>query len=427
MNKFILAALIICLGSISLSAQLNFSGTADIALNGNIAGSGDYSSLLNPGNVLEVKDGGISSSLIAKLDGGDYKTTFSAWFSLNEYQMGTALMSAAYDDPDQVVSVYEFSNLLGDTIISFDIMRLSANVYLSDSLSMEVGRQSMLTGYGYGWNPIDFANPLKNPLDPNAALRGVDGISFKWYLSDITALKFYGTFPQDVLAIGFDYEEIKTGGELTLFFPGVEVKLAGFFDYDSSLGSDGYTSSVGTGFIVDIAGIGFYGEAAVRKGSRNYFSDSSANLSRKDDRLFSALAGLEYTFSNELYGVLEYYYNGEGYSASERDDFKSAIELTDPTSDFYSIYSIGYFARHYFMVNLMQPLYDFNTDLNLSVLFSPDSGSLILMPHVSYSFSGNFTGKLAYRGMFDLFDDQFNEVTGQAVKHVVSAVFSYSF
>lgn len=414
------------MGTAILSAQLSFSGTADISFDGNIAESGDYSSPMNPGNVLGVNDGGIRSSIIAKLDGGDEKATFSAWFSLNEYQMGMAYYTILGFTGNEDYAV-GLAGALGDTIISFDIMRLSANVYLSDFISMEVGRQSMLTGYGYGWNPIDLANPLKNPLDPDAALRGVDGISFKFFLNHMTALKVYAIFPQDVLAIGFDYEEIKTGGELTLYFPGIEVKLAGFYDYDRSEGSDAYTPSFGTGFIVDIAGLGFYGEAAVRKGSRNNFTDGVTISGRKDDWLFSALAGLEYTFSNELYGVLEYFYNGEGYNESERDNFETAIPTTNISSDFYSIYSPGYFARHYIMVNLMQPLYDINTDLNLVAIFSPDSGSLMFIPSVNYSFSGNFSGKLAYTGMFDLYENEFSEVTGQPVKHAVSAVFTYSF
>ena len=423
MKKNISGLLLLWIGAVSLSAQLSFTGTADISLNSNIAESGDYSSLMNPGNGLGVNDAGINSSIIAKLDGGDEKTTFSVWFSLNKYQMGMAYY-AILGDHDYAT---ELAESLGDTIISFDVMRLSANVYLTDTISMEVGRQSMLTGYGYGWNPIDFANPLKNPLDPDAALRGVDGVSFNFFLGDLTALKVYGTFPQDVLAMGFDYEEIKAGGELTVYFPGIEVKLAGFYDYDGIEGSDAYTPSVGAGFIVDIAGAGLYGEAAVRKGSRNNFTDGVNIIGRKGDWLFSALAGIEYTFSNELYGVLEYYYNGEGYNNSERVDFKTSIPSSNVSSEFYGIYSVGYFARHYLMVNLIQPLYDFNTDLNFSAMFSPDSGSLILMPNISYSFSGNFSGKLAYTGMFDLYEDPFSEVTGQPVQHIVSAVFTYSF
>jgi hypothetical protein len=407
-----------------LYSQVGISGRADISLTANMDEAGDYSSLLNPSNIWAIEDLAMSSSLITKLDAGDEKTTFSAWFSLTGYQMGQAFYALTGDRS----SAIELADSLGDTIISFDIMRFSANVYLTDNLSMEAGRQSMLTGYGYGWNPIDFANPLKNPTDPEAALRGVDGFSFKMHLGNFTALKVYTIFPEETLSGGLDYEEIKAGGEMTFNFPGFEWKVAGFYDYDSTVGSDAYTPAAGTAFLIDLAGAGVYGEAALRKGSRNYFTDGSDISGRKEDWLFSVLGGLEYTFSNELYAVLEYFYNGEGLSESERSEYESSLEsVSSVTTDLYSMYSSGYFARHYFMINLMQPIYDINTDLNLSVLFSPDSGALTVLPSLYYYFSGNFSGKLEYIGMFDLNSYDFSEVSAQPVKHILQLVFTYNY
>jgi len=159
-------------------AQADFSGSADITFIGNIPESDGYDSLMNPGNILGIEDFVMMPSLIAKLDAGDESTTFSAWFSMKEYPIGQGLLASTYVSmqagyPDSLDYLYtsEFIAAAGDRIYSFDLMRLSANVYLTDNLSMEIGRQSMLTGYGYGWNPIDFANPLKNPADPDAELR----------------------------------------------------------------------------------------------------------------------------------------------------------------------------------------------------------------------------------------------------------------
>ena len=425
--------------SLHLFSQVDFSGSADISIGANIPESDDYNSLINPGNVFGLKDIGISSSLIAKLDAGDEKTTFSAWFSLKEYPIGQGLLAATTDsfvDYDETTNDYmytdQFVAVVGDTIFSFDLMRLSANVYITDWFSMEVGRQSMLTGYGYGWNPIDFANPLKNPTDPDAALRGVDGLSFKLYFGNVAAFKVYGVFPDDLLSSGLNFEEIKAGGEMAFNFPGLELKLAGFYDYDSTVGSDAYTPSVGAGFIADLFGIGVYGEAAVRKGSRNNFVDGTVNLTRKTDWLFSVLAGFEYTFATETYVVVEYFYNGEGCNDSERSAFKDTIQAFissygSPATDLINMYSPGYFAQHYILLNFMQPFYDINTDINLSAIFSPDSGALTLIPSINYSFSGNFSAKLAYAGMFDLYNNDFSEVSALPVRHVINMVFTYSF
>ena len=442
MRKLIFLILIIPSFLLPLGAQASLSGTAEIGFSANIADD-DFDSLLNPGNMMALNDMAMNTSLIARLDAGDDKTVFSAWFSLKEYPIGQALLAGAYNsiepgvpDPLTMAATGEVIALAGDTIFSLDIMRFSANVSLGDYISLEAGRQSMLTGYGYGWNPMDFANPLRDPSDPDAALRGVDALSLSLDLGYVANLKLYGILPDDLLASGIDFEEIKGGGELTLYLTGIEIKFSGLYDYDSTEGSDSYVPSIGAGFMADLFGLGFYGEAAARKGSRNFYSDGTFSatdngLSRKTDWTVSVLAGLDYTFPNELYAVAEYFYNGEGYDSTERDNLESALEaagaLGGLTSDFFGMYRSGYFARQYIMLSLLQPLYSINTDLNLTGIFSPDSGSLMVLPSVSYNFSGSFSGRIDYAGMFDLYSDDFSEVSALPVKHVVSTVFTYSY
>jgi len=442
MKKLLLILIAGLLALTAAAAQADFSGKAEIRFSANIS-DGDFDSILNPGNLMALKDLSMNTSLIARLDAGDERTTFSAWFRLKEYPIGQALLAGTYDSYVAMLAgstttmdallTGEFIALAGDTIFSLDIMRFSANVALGDSFSIEAGRQSLLTGYGYGWNPMDFANPLKDPSDPDTDLRGVDALSFSVDFGYTAYLKFYAVLPDDILASGIDFEEVKGGGEFSLYLSGFELKLTGLYDYDSSEGSDAYVPSVGGGFMADLFGLGFYGEAAVRKGSRNFFTDGTAlGLSRKSGWSFSVLAGLEYTFSNELYAVAEYFYNGEGFDSVERENMKSALELAQaalggPTSDLFAMYRSGYFSRHYVMLSLMQPFYVIDTDLNLTAIFSPDSGSLLILPSISYNFSGSFTGRIDYGGMFDLYGDDFSEVSALPVKHVISTVFSYSY
>ncbi|MCF6336158.1 MAG: hypothetical protein L3J12_10490 [Spirochaetales bacterium] len=266
MKKIIIIISLLAVMSVSVYSQADFSGSADITLLANIPESDSYDSLLNPGNVLGIQDFVMIPSLIAKLDAGDESSTFSAWFLMKEYPIGQGLLAASYGDSIQTGSAYELISAFGDSIYTFDLMRLSANVYLTDNISMEIGRQSMVTGYGYGWNPIEFANPLKNPAYSHADLRGVDGLVFRMYPGDITSLKLYGILPDTFLTPGLDYEEIKAGGEATFYLPGMELKLAGFWDYDNTEGSDPYTPSAGAALMLDFFGIGVYGEASFRKG-----------------------------------------------------------------------------------------------------------------------------------------------------------------
>ena len=422
MKKIFLLYFITTVSLIPLFAQTDFSGSADIGIYANLPQAESFSSILSR-SVLGIEDISMIPSFIAKLDAGDEKTSFSAWFSMKEFPIGQGLLAAAYSDPAQTGSVLELVSATEDKIYSFDLMRLSANIYLTNNISMEVGRQSLLTGYGYGWNPVDFANPLKNPADPDAELRGVDAVSLRMYLNDVVSLKLFGMLPENLLSTGMDYEEIKPGGELTLNFPGLELKLSGLWDYDNTEGSDAYTPAAGAAVMLDFFGIGLYGEGDARKGSRNYTPDG---VSRKTGWLYSGLAGLEYTFKSEMYAVVEYFYNGEGFNKSERAEYKSAL-CSGATFNLLNMYSPGYFAEHYILVNLMQPLYDIDTVINFSALYSPDSGALTIMPSLDYSFSGNFSVNLAYTGMFDFGDNDFNEITALPVRHIVSSVFTCSY
>ena len=382
-----------------LLAQASYSGTAEMNITANAPESMDEEDLFSRED-LGMEDISLMSALTAKMDAGDETTTFSAWFSIGE-------------NTDPAIDDY-----------TLDLMRFSVNIYISDTLSVEIGRQSLLTGYGYGWNPIDFVNPRKNPADPDADLRGVDGVALRVYPNETTSLKLYGILP-DVSSTGErSYEEVKAGTEMTLYLPGVEFMLSGFWDYDSNEGSDDYTPSVGTAAMVDILGAGVYTELALRQGSRNSFPDGLSAGTRKVDWLFSGLLGLEYTFGSELYAVVEYFYNGEGYDKLERTDFETSLPLNP---DLFNLYSPGYFGRHYVLVNLTQPFYDINTDATLSVLVAPDSGALTLMPMAIHNFSGSFSVQIGYTGLFDLKSDDFNELSALPIRHLVNALFSYSF
>jgi len=427
MKKVFLMLILAVAGFSALAAQAEFSGTADINFAGNIP-AGDYESILNPGNMMGMTDLTMSSSFIAKLDGGGDRSTFSAWFSLKEYPVGQGLLAASVGNASNEELVNDFIEGAGDTVYNLDLMRLSANFYLGDMVTVTVGRQSMLTGYGYGWNPIDLANPLKNPANPDAELKGVDGVTLGIYPGSSAALKIYAVLPDDPLVNGVDYDEVKAGTELTMYLPGVEAKLAGFWDYDSSQVSDSYTPAAAAGIMLDVFGAGVYGEAALRKGSRNNFADGTVNLERKTNWLFSGLAGVQYQFKSGINFVIEYFYNGEGYDKSERSDYEATVQaFPAPTTDLYTMYSPGYFARHYALLNFSKSWYDINTDLNFSVIWSPDSGALELMPSVNYNFSGDLVLKLSYSGAFDLSDGDFNEVTALPVNHTLWAGIRYSF
>ena len=384
---------------------------------------------LNPGNYQGLHDLNLGTDLLLKLSGQEETAGFDFWLAVKPYQLGQVLLAASLDDPAQTAAVVDSLALLGSRIDVIDILRANIAWYVSDFLILKIGRQGLLTGYGYGWNPIDFFNPLKDPFNPNQELKGVDALSVQYYLGNLFTLKLAGIYRPGGIAPGVDYPDLQVGAEMTGSFPSIELKLTGFYDYDESLGEDAYVPAVGAGLKADIAGIGIYGEAALKWGSRAFFPSESATLSRKEDLLFSGLAGAEYTFAWGLSAIVEYFYNGEGYSLADRKLYQDnlAAAVPYPPSDLALMYRPGYFAGHYIGLYLYLPLYDLYTDIGLSLIYSPDSWSLNIFPSITLNVTGSLAVGFSYLGLISLDDEQYNEAWFSPLKHIFQLEASYSF
>jgi hypothetical protein len=380
-------------------AQLSFSGEAvlgAVVLPAWPYDSHRFDSIVNPGNIAGLKDVSLDYSLDARLAGGNEKADF-------RFRMIFA--------PAELPQV----------------LRANAGWRIRDSVRLRLGRQSLLTGYGYGWNPMDFANPLKDPADPAQELEGVDALSLLASCGSSFTLKLTGIYrPQDFSA-GGDYEDLQAALELTLALPAFELKLTGFYDYDGQEGEDAYVPAAGLGLMLDLAGIGVYAEAAVQKGSRVY-SPQLAVPGRDTDRLFSGLAGLQYVFISETSVTAELFFNGEGLDRTERElyaDHLSALDAYFP--DWLSVYRPGYFARTYLLVDLRQPVYAWNLEAALACILSPDSGALSVLPSLSFDVTGALTVNLSYSGLFSLKEDEVDEARLAPAPHSLRCEARYSY
>ena len=389
-----------------------YSGTALAA----IPGGNDYDTALNPGNIGGLKDVFLSHDLVMKLSGGDEQAALEVWFSIGQQ---TGFSPADLGLSDEETPLY-----------TIDLQRAGISWYMGDEIRIKLGRHSLLTGYGYGWNPMDFANPPKDPSDPSAELTGVDSLLVHLFPFGTVNLKLYGLVDS---ASGVDYKNLQAGGELTMALPFAELKFTGLFDRDETGGEDDKVSAMGAGFLADIAGAGLYGEAAVFDGSRTGFPDGVSMPVIKDEVLFSGLAGLEYTFLNELTLVAEYFYNGEGFDKSERDEYLATLENPAVLGDaaifaaFAGLYRPGYFSRHYGLLNLLYPLYDLNLDLSGMVLFAADSGALTVLPMITWYTTGSLTLEMSYSGLFSLYGEDSDEASLSPYKHAVSLAGKFSF
>lgn len=396
----------------AVPAEAVLYGDYDLNLSA-FAGEDDYTSALNPGNIAGLSDISLTHTLTVKLAAGDEFTSLEVWAGL-EQQF----------DP--------LTGTLSDVLNSLNLQRAGISWYMGDNFKFKLGRHSMLTGYGYGWNPIDFANPLKDPTDPNADLSGVDVFLIHLFPDSEINLKVYGAV--DLSSGGISYTDINPGAELTMLLPFGEIKLTGLYDWDETAGEDDKVTAAGAGVYLDIAGIGLYGEGAVLEGSRTLFADSENNsLSRKTEILFNALGGFEYTFESGLTAAAEYFYNGEGCDNAEMQSYADALgtaALSADTAAFTALASEfrpGSYSKHNVLLNLVFPIYELNIDLTGTVLFAADSGSLTVLPMITWWASGGLSLEAGWAGIFDLYGLEGSEADLSPADHTITLSGSYSF
>ncbi len=388
-----------------------------------------FDSPLNPENSQGLRDISAITNVLARLAGESENTDFALWLAVKPYYLGQALYAAAAGDPDQTVAVGGGLPVLGAKINYLEIYRANIGWYASDNLTVRIGRQSVLTGYGYAWNPIDFVNALKDPYDPDQELAGVDALKTVLALENVVTLQTVVTYRSENITEGLSFGDLQPGVELTLVLTGVETKLTGFYDYDGEEGNDPYVPGLGFGIKADLSGAGVYFEGALLKGSRNLFARGSSLLpARKTDWLATGLAGVEYTFESGISILLEYLYNGEGYDRQERTLYRDQLTATgSPSAESLMMYRPGFFAEHYIYLNLSLPAYDWNLEFQLATLYSPDSDMMSFLPLVVYDASGALSVELSYIGLLSLNDDNVNEAWLSPVKHIVRLAAVYSF
>ncbi len=412
---------------IPAGAEVHFSGELIPEVNLNIPQDGDYDSPLNPENSLAVKDVMFRNEINLKLDESSDTGALNLWIQLGQYPVADMLRGSAAilseGNPVLTAAVADMASASQAYIYTAEIIRANAAWIPGKNSRLTVGRQSYLTGYGYGWNPVDLANPPKNPTDPSAYVRGVDGLTLQYNPQSWLGIKTYGLLPSE--GPGWDYDELLAGMELTLQASALEIQLSGLYG-GAEQGDDPYDFYPHAGaaaVFMDIQGVGVYGEGVVRSRSRRNSPDMETGASvLKEKAVYSALLGGEYYFSSGLAAVAEYFYNGEGWDQNQREDYASL------PSDL-SLYSPLYFARHYALLNLMIPWYARDSSFNLNMIYSPDSQALFVTPSASFNlnYEGTLVSEIGYTGMTSLDDGRKNEAWLSPVKHSIVFNLRYYF
>jgi hypothetical protein len=196
----------------------------------------------------------------------------------------------------------------------------------SPSLTFKLGKQTLLWGKGYAFNPVAFVSRPKDPDDPEIALEGFITASADYIRSFAGPLKTISITP----VIFPVYEHINDDfGKIN------RLNVAGklyflFYDTDIDfmfLTGKSKTNRFGMDFSRNIAtNFEIHGEFAFINNQTKRVIDSAGTISKSEFDAKSYLLGIRYLTKSDTTYIFEYYRNGTGFTHLEMKDYLSFID-----------------------------------------------------------------------------------------------------
>lgn len=223
---------------------------------------------------------------------------------------------------------------------------------------LTLGKQQLATGVGYAWNPTDIFN-LKDLLDPTYENTGITAIRLSIPLGLRTTLSGI-VRPANSWNETIQYYEMKSGigrFDAAVLYSRSQMNLSGL-----------------TGTIVhthDLYGFNLEGDL-LGAGIRSEFA--AHRLDFNQQLQYEYIVGGDYTFTNSLYCLAEFYHNDLG------------AETTQTGIDDYLFYYSGErksLNQNYLFLLAMYPLGNL-LDLSAFAIFNLDDQSAIIAPQIVY-------------------------------------------
>ena len=405
------ALLVLLLSSVAaVSADTTLSGELRLPVmllpSGDPAGA-QYVSALNPDNIIGFSPVSFSPRLRLEL------LSFSSGADMEVVLGLSEAVAASAPDVGAPAGAYP--------PVALELLTANARLYLGDRASIRVGRVVPGTGFGFGWNPVDLLSNPVSALDPATEERGLDVLSVAlapFYELELTGYAVYRPGPSSA---GLQWDDLRFAADATVYLPGFEFMLTGLYEHDIEQGEDGYAPAVAAAFKADLFGVGLYAEGLVLKASRHLTPTAAMEFSRPEEVTVNALVGLEYHFAGGLSVVSEYFYNGEGYTPSERGWYEDYItNVGGFTPEIASLFVPGSFAQHYALLSAAYTLGRPSADFEAAGIYSPDSSALMMGGGVAFYLTDNFSVEGTYAGLYTLADARANDATLSPVSHMVT-------
>jgi hypothetical protein len=274
-----------------------------------------------------------------------------------------------------------------------------SHVFPSYNIFVAIGRQKVSWGSGLFVNPSETFRPSRNPFDPSEDRKGIDSLRFSWTRSILQLQYFleYGDHLED---------DWRHHGKI------------GITQYNTDLAVT-YTTKADKAPVMGLQvsryltdDLEIHVEGVMQEGRDNPVAEAIfpgiARFEFKDDDewFFNCVVGLRhFTGEHDLTTIVEYYFNGDGYSESEFDslhDEMRRIGMTVAPSPFdlaflqtaSDLVDKPYLRRNYLFLSSHKGFRLSTLNIGLDVLISIDDGSGRLGPSIDYLVRENLQFKI---------------------------------
>jgi len=217
--------------------------------------------------------------------------------------------------------------------------------YYTNKMDWRIGKQIINWGSSYKLQPTDYFNPIDQtalkPLDEKIGVKAVKGIYYAPNDLEITGVVVpsfkagkLSTVIPNLIAVEDDLKNIQEGFKVTKrSFRGFDLSLSGYHGFDQNPINNKMNfiypklNKIGFDLIGDIGEIGVWTELTYA-----LYQDEEL------DNGLNTTLGVDYKWSNDLYLVIQAYYQ-QGRSSSEADKKMLNFHFDKPVFTFHQIES----------------------------------------------------------------------------------------
>ncbi len=201
----------------------------------------------------------------------------------------------------------------------------------SPSVALDAGKKVVKWGKGYAWNPVAFVDRPKNPEDPEEALEGfylVHANLIRSFAGPVKTLAFTPVLLPVFAGVNDDFgmtDHINVAAKLYCLCFDTDLDIMVFT-------GGSRTTRYGVDFAKNLlTNLEMHGEWAFLTNIDTLVITARGERTSRTADVMSALVGLRYLTPQETTVILEYYYNGTGFTRQEIQGFFAFVDASDAT------------------------------------------------------------------------------------------------